>query len=296
MDQFMRVAVFTLAVLLSGCAGNPYQEFYRAYPGLEAPQSLPAYDPSGGELLVYTTSDFAGDTLTLMEQGYWPVGEASFSAGASLITDRNLRAQAAAIGAHAVLISTEYSHTVSGGMPMSVPKTSTTYSSGTATAYGSGGSVTAYGSGTSTTYSSDTVVVPFSVDRYNAGARYFVKVRHSFGVLPMPLDNEARRALGSNRGLWVTGVVQGSPAFFADIVPGDIVLSLNGEPVYAIEQLRDLQNALVGQMVDVEVMRDGERMTIPVRFAEIANVPAPADANVQTIQLKSRVKQSATDR
>lgn len=247
-------------LVVTGCV-NPYTQFYRPNPGFEDARQLPSYDHDARGLSIFLTNNFDRDMPILVSNGYWPVGQSSFNAGAAAITETNLRAQASQVGAHAVLVSSNYSHTVQGALPVNLPTTSTTYSTGTATAYGSGGYATAYGSGVSTTYGSQTVMVPYSVARYDVGAVFFAKVKHRLGVVVVPLTDAERKQLGTNSALRVFAVVEGTPAFFADVLSGDYVLELAGKPAYSVPAFTQLVKEHEGQTVEVSLQRGDKRIT-----------------------------------
>jgi len=147
-------------------------------------------------------------------------------------SDSDALAEGKRVGADLILVfDPKYTGTRSGAIPLTTPATETTQYSGTATAYGSGGSVTAYETGTATTYGSRTTYVPFHVDRYDFLAVYLFKEHYHTGLLLSPLTDAQRQTLGSNAGGYVYGVVDGSPAFFADVLAGDIVTAIDGLPM-----------------------------------------------------------------
>lgn len=112
------------------------------------------------------------------------------------------------------------------------------------------------------------------------------------GVSIMPLNRSTARRLGLtvNEGLIIGDVFRGSGAATAGLrgaqinedIFGRVMLQSIGDVMLAVagQQVRnaeDLQNALkdkkAGQTVDVDILREGRRMTVPVRLGEI-----PADA------------------
>ena len=99
--------------------------------------------------------------------------------------------------------------------------------------------------------------MPYQTQRFDFGAVYLAKGKQRVGIYPKPLDDETRRGLGTNKGLIVDLVVQGSPAFMADVLPGDILQSIAGQPVYSPEQYIALLGPLEGQTVPFEFLRDG---------------------------------------
>jgi S1-C subfamily serine protease len=87
-----------------------------------------------------------------------------------------------------------------------------------------------------------------------------------------PLAPTVAAAVGRERGMAVTSVVDGSPASDAAILPGDVIVSLDEVP---IEGVPDLQRLMTGPRVDreveVTVIRDGGERTLRVTLAELAN-------------------------
>jgi len=243
-----------LVLFLASCA-NPYSQFYQGTPDARL---QPGYESVQASLQVYGTDNFDRDRLSLMRRGYMPVGNASFNAASNQVSEAQLREQAQKIGAHVVLVSSKYSHTVTGARPLNVPNTTTSYSSGTATAYGAGGVAHAYGSGTTTTHGSQTVMMPYSVARSDFGAIFFVKVKSRVGIVAQPVDDETRKRLQTNAGIKVLVVSEGSSAFQADVLPGDIVLAVGGDAVQSMDNYYQLLNKYEGQSVPFRIDRDGK--------------------------------------
>ena len=68
-------------------------------------------------------------------------------------------------------------------------------------------------------------------------------------------------------GVYVDEIINGSSAQFAGVLPGDIIVNVDGKE---IREFEDLKNALkfikVGDTVKLKVVRDGARKTIPVKL------------------------------
>ena len=118
-------------------------------------------------------------------------------------------------------------------VPVTSPTTSTSHTSGTATAIGSGGTATAFGNSTTTTYGSQTSYVPMTVNRYDYGAAYFVKWRYILGAVWRDLTNEERTSLQSNSGIYITLVVDDTPAFRNDVLVEDIIVNRRPDDLWA---------------------------------------------------------------
>ena len=81
--------------------------------------------------------------------------------------------------------------------------------------------------------------------------------------------------LGSDRGAWVKAdqdlpaVLADSPASKAGIKGGDIILSVNGQPVDQDHELNTLiNNANVGDQITLTILRDGQEQTLTVTLEE----------------------------
>ncbi|HEY3658420.1 MAG TPA: PDZ domain-containing protein [Steroidobacteraceae bacterium] len=155
---------------------------------------------------------------------------------------------------------------MTGAVPLVLPNTSTSYSTGSARLWARG-PVTAYGNATTTTYGTQTTMMPYAVARSDFGAVFFVKTRTRAGIITAPLDDATHKRLGTNSGVLVRFVVDGSPAFVADIFPGDILLAVNADRVQSPEQYAQLLNQYEGQTATFHLNRDGQALEKTFRIA-----------------------------
>ena len=72
-----------------------------------------------------------------------------------------------------------------------------------------------------------------------------------------------RQAAGIERGMVIEGV--SGPAARAGVAVGDVLLSINGQPVQSVEQVRSILQAKPGS-VALLVERQGERIFVPVKL------------------------------
>ena len=84
-----------------------------------------------------------------------------------------------------------------------------------------------------------------------------------FGLSVRPLSGEEKQQIGARGGLVVEDVA--GPAAAAGIVPGDVILAVNNQPVNSIAELRRLLPSSKGS-VAMLVQREGQRIYIPVRI------------------------------
>jgi hypothetical protein len=259
-----------VAANLTACASG-YSQFYQPVQGA-TPQLIAAtrLAPPPAVPTVERAAPPGSDSSSLMDayakRGYVIIGSSSFNTGRPESEDSAVR-QGAKVGADLVLIlNPRYTGSTTSAVPITVPTTSTSYSSGTATAYGRGGAVTAYGSGTTTTYGTATTMMPITVNRSDYGAVYFIKRKWGFGALWRDLSDAERQELQSNRGVVIRLVVDGTPAFLADFLPGDIILAVDGQPVLGQESASDLLRARAGQRATLSIYRRGTRLEKPVQL------------------------------
>jgi serine protease DegQ len=98
------------------------------------------------------------------------------------------------------------------------------------------------------------------------------EVRYPFlGITPQAITPEIAEQLdlGAEEGVIVQEVVNGGPADDAGVEPGDVIVSLDGEPVRTVEEfLADLRGYDPGDEVGIDVLRDGDRRAVDVTLAE----------------------------
>ena len=89
-----------------------------------------------------------------------------------------------------------------------------------------------------------------------------------FGVRLNDLTDAQRQRLERNTGAVVIIVYDNTPAFYANILVGDVIIAVNGKPVGtasdAVGKLRAVAQS--GKPATVTVIRRGAQKTITVRF------------------------------
>lgn len=259
--QFVALLALSSMVALGGCASG-FQSFYRPVAPPQAVEQMRVAPAPAEPLLQHGSPPVDQAISAAARQGYLVMGYSSFNGAHG--SDSAALAEGKRVGADLVLVfDPRYTGTRSGSIPLTTPTSQTTYYNGTATAYGSGGSVTAYGSGTATTYGSRTTYIPFHVDRYDFLAVYLFKEHFHTGFLLRPLTDEQRQSLGSNAGGYVYGVVDGSPAFLANVLVGDIVTAVDGRPFIMSDgsAASTYLHAHYGEPMTFTIFRNGSYIT-----------------------------------
>ncbi len=101
--------------------------------------------------------------------------------------------------------------------------------------------------------------------------------RGRLGVLIQDLTPELAEAMGieATGGAVISRVVPASPAESAGLDSGDVVVSLNGQPIETSAELRNAVGLMrPGQKVELGVLRDGERRTVTATLGEGEQIQA----------------------
>ena len=75
---------------------------------------------------------------------------------------------------------------------------------------------------------------------------------------------EEVQAIGTNKAGVVEFVIRGSAAFDADLIKGDVILTIAGQDFSNKEKMAQLRTDSAGQTVPLELVRNGKRMTLPI--------------------------------
>lgn len=254
------VTTMLLTICLTGCATSGYQQFYKSYGD---PKTLPDVQllAQGENPTIYSSDDLNRDVKILISKGFQPVGHSAFNG--ALEDEEQVAAQAVRVGARVVLVKSAYTNTQTNTVPLFLPNNSTTYGSGTV--YSGGGTASYYGS--STTYGTTVVPITSQQRRFDQNAVYFVKINktYKFGVQLADLTPEQRAAIQRNTGAVIDIVMENSPAFVANVLPGDILIRVNGSDVRNAEHASQLMSAAPDTGDNqLSVLRNGEEKTITV--------------------------------
>lgn len=257
-----RIIILSLAFILSGCASG-YQKFYKPYADAKTLPDVQTLSPNDTPK-IFASDDLARDVRIARSKGYIVVGESSFNGERE--SERGMVQQAQQNGAVMVLFSSKFAGTRTITTPLFLPNNKTTYSSGTVN--GTGGS--ANYSGTSTTYG--TTVVPLTTEqqRYNQAAVYFVKSTRKprVGLVALDLTPELRKNLERNTGVIVDIVREESPAFIANVLPGDVIIEINGATVINSKHAYELLQAASPPQgrFTLKIIRNGTERLIDINL------------------------------
>lgn len=267
-SKLLKPAFHLLSVLLLASCTNRFAEYYQGPP--DARIALPDYDSTysvpGGDAPIYTTTNINADTLKLVSQGFVPYAESAFEAPDWKVEIDHLQSVSNKTGAHLVLLKQARGEPITGVMPLSVPNNTVTYTTGNATAYGPGGYATAYGNAISRTYGTTLLMMPYVESQSDYVAVFFAKVRVPLGIYARPLTDAERQELQTNLAMRVVAVVQDSPAFLTDVLPGDYLLKINSDVISSQQTLYAAINRYVGQDITLDLIRNGQKINKKVHI------------------------------
>jgi S1-C subfamily serine protease len=99
---------------------------------------------------------------------------------------------------------------------------------------------------------------------------------YRYGMKTETLSDDALRgSLEAEQGLWVSEVWKGYPAYAAGLMPGDLLVSLDGSPLAILQDLEPLTRPGPGTVFELQVRR--RQQTVSVLLPGNENRPAPTD-------------------
>ncbi len=259
----IRVLMMVILVCMTGCA-NGYQKFYHSYIEPETLQDV-KFLAEGEVPKVYGTDDPKRDAKIAKSKGYIALGYSAFNG--PMASQQDLISQATSLRATMVLTRSKFAGTRTDTVPLFLPNNKTTYSSGTVTgAYGN-----ANYSGSSTSYGTTVVPITTEQHRYEQSALYLVKStkKPRYGIFYIDLTPELRSSLERNTGVLIDTIIEDSPAFFANILPGDVLIEMNGTIINNVTFANEFLRTYKGDTAVFKIMRNGIEKVIEFKIQPI---------------------------
>jgi hypothetical protein len=202
--------------------------------------------------VIPSTGNGDNDLDVMWQRGFAPLGHTSFSTSNDKSKDairlaKKLKARYLTLG-----VGLESSSAAS--IPLTLPSSTTSTTYGSVSAVGSGGFANGTYSGTTTTSGTKTTYIPITINRFQKTAVYWAEVpKKGVGILTRELTPEEFTRLETRRAWVVRSVRDKSPAYYADILPGDIIAQVNGLPVDADTWWAEIKT---GKPLQLKVMRN----------------------------------------
>lgn len=215
-----RLLLCCLAVTLTACEENPYEKFYRPVKGI-VPDALRTSDKVLSVELENGSGDFLRDERRQAQKGLILFGAAAF--GGPQADFRGAVAQASKVNADVVVASSKFSSLDNGASLVSTTSSSISSSSGSVGSAPFGATSLSSGSSTS--------LVPTLTAYFKSYAGFFKRAqRTGMGIGYSRVSNRILKQIGSSKAEAVAVVMDGSPAYQADIIEGDVIISVDGIP------------------------------------------------------------------
>lgn|GEM_PF-937649 len=280
--DLMRAFIGLLAVLLSACVANPYA---RSYIGQSAPRSI------ASDLRLIHGVNPLDDEMRMMEDGYERIGHSAFNG--RFAGEQEAISQAKSVGAEVVIVYSKYSHQDAGVIPLSLPSIQTS----TATAEQGGGNAGPLSlSAITSAVGSVATMLPYKLDRYDQAATYWRKPPvHVMGVFVRELTADERRKIRTDNGVAVQAVVNGSPAFDANILRGDTIAKIGDAEIRELPDYRQAIKQHAGSSVNVVIIRDGKTINKQVTLNQEQKPSVQPQVVIATISAPPASPKKPTD-
>ena len=232
---------------LSGCANSVAQFYTTANPLNNI--------PSGGKVTCATpqiihTSNLKADLQKSMREGWMQIGYSAWNGPGEDIQEEAI-AKAHEIQACLILIAEAQSGSETEEMPIS----------------GGMGFGPYYGG---YPYYSYPAYAPYTVSLYNISVFFLTQMKvFSTGLYVAELDNKSRGIIGSNKGVQVTLVVNGSSAYDADVIPGDIITQIGADKLTDYASYADASQAYAGQNTVFIINRAGSILKKNIKIVDL---------------------------
>ena len=260
---------------------NDFKRFYEPFPDTGPIPFTPDHQPPQ---IMPSTEDPWQDIALLWEKGYRPIGDARFTS----VWESNKEALkfAKKIGATYVVRYSQDKGTYNGTRTVETSHSRDTPFRTNVT--GSYGRTIGTLTGTVTTEWTETEVIPYTYTLYGQTAVYFCLLeKRGSGLFLIPPTKEGAAAAGTSLGGQVLAVRNGSPAYYADILPGDVITALNGQGLPTFSSF----NRIIAEADDAPILVTLYRkhvqhqiaMTIPPEW-RLAGHTAPVRPTISTVQ------------
>jgi len=234
-----RVYLLALSFVLCGCATSGHQSFYKAQvepSTLKNVEFLSAHDTPR----IVHTQDMDRDIRIAKSKRYVLIGLSSFNG--AMDTEDALVMQARKVGASLVVTTSKFAETRTISTPLIVPN------------------------------GFNSLVLPYTTHqrRFDQGAAYFVKAtdKPKFGVYVQDLTPDLRSKIERNAGVVIEIVIEDSPAFAANLLPGDVLIELGGEAVVNKIQVAEVfaRATAKGGICVAKIIRNGYERIVHVQL------------------------------
>jgi hypothetical protein len=249
---------------LGACTASGYKSFYKEIPQTQDSALIKYLDPKENPKII-RSENIKDDLSIAFSKGYIPIGTSSFNG--ELESETKVIEQAKRVGASLVLVNAQFTDAQSSTIPIILPSTQTTRTTGSVGGLGV--------SGVSTTYGTTSVPMIVNQRRFDQEAIYFAVdlKKYKYGLSITDLPKELRLKYERNTGAFVQTLRDGSPAFLANVLMGDVIVEVDEKEIINAEQcLRVMDETSPADGISVlKIIRNGEIREVKVDIGRAKN-------------------------
>jgi hypothetical protein len=236
----MKAMVFYLIALLSvffiSCESTPtFSSWYESWIDSSILPDENKLKESDNPRII-TTSNIDIEFFEVLSNLYYCIGETSFNGPDEDYTD-DIKTQCRQNGATIALYNKEYTDTRSG--------------------------ISGYGN----------YIGTYNIRRYDYTVYYFVPLpsifayRLKFGIDAYEIPNNLRQEIERNTGAYANVVYKNTPAFYANIIRGDVIIRINEYDIMGYEEFYYvLDNFDTGDEIEVEYVRRNNNNIVKIKL------------------------------
>lgn len=255
-------AIIANTYLLNGCLPQPFSEYYKPRITEELKQELISKNEiivldRRQEPILIITDDIEDEEQKALSKGYIPIGYSSFTG--YFYGFEQAKEHAAQIGALLVIAKVGDKTTKQGEyyVPVETETTSTTQGKINNKKF------------TATTKTKETTTQTVNYTRvwYDQFASYYVlrnidKIK--LGIILANLSQEQKIAAQRNIGVSAYVIIENTPAYFANVLPGDVIIELNGEQVIDVQDFEGKIDKIAdsSKNITLKIIRNGQEKLI----------------------------------
>jgi len=234
MKMYRLITTTFLGLFLISCESTPsFSRWYESWIDINKYSNVITLR-EGEEPRIIRSSNIDNDFFEIRSDHYTCIGDTGFNGPDQNITN-DIKRQCRQNGATIALYSVNY----------------------TDTRYGS-----SYYKGSGGTY---------SIRRYDYQVYYFVPLLYTFqlifGIDGIDLSNKLRQEIGRNTGVYVNIVYKDTPAFYTNILRGDVIIRINNYMINNYKDFLDIYDSFyTSKEVEVEYVRKSQTYTVKVKL------------------------------
>jgi membrane-associated protease RseP (regulator of RpoE activity) len=241
MSLFIKQFALLILILVTASCSNNYANSYQPLFLLPSQEIQPI--PYSGMIHVFQSyGNFEEDKRRMFEEGYILIGWSSFTSPREQERYEDAEELAQKIGAAIIILDSRYQGTSVEAVPLFIhPRPY---------------------------YTPYVDYMPYYENHYSQTALFFAPLaRQGFGANFSELSPTQKQTISSNKGVMIASIRKESPAYHADFLPGDILLSLNQNPIESLDKLNQLLIEKRGQPLNFTLWRGNQKidktLTIP---------------------------------